>query len=362
MDDDMPSVSDNSEINDMRLPKEFRGVTFSEYKKLLVRNELVRAMLSNKIEPACYWCAELICAGHFMDVWEAILFFVGKYIHIGNPKIVVYLEKRYDVFRSILNQGEMLNELQLRNHPIIRKLFAEIISVLVISSKKNSFEAIKINRQEEYDITQMTERLLAPSVKYASDSFMKEDPNELYIALNEFAYNISSDRLNMRNACYWVEWILDFDLICRKNKQQCCCEPREFVKVESKYRTDCIWILWDILFSYCEKKNSTYISQLLQSLFQLFCIKYTTASCKRRRFLLYFAISLLTDHVPNNVELVTNKTIVSNVTNNINRVYKQLRANEHVPSTDYLFANLEKETQFENTMRKLQLVQSMDTS
>ena len=120
----MPSVSDNSEINDMRLPKEFRGVTFSEYKKLLVRNELVRAMLSNKIEPACYWCAELICAGHFMDVWEAILFFVGKYIHIGNPKIVVYLEKRYDVFRSILNQGEMLNELQLRNHPIIRKLFA----------------------------------------------------------------------------------------------------------------------------------------------------------------------------------------------------------------------------------------------
>ena len=97
---------------------------------------------------------------------------------------------------------------------------------------------------------------------------MKEDPNELYVALNEFAYNISSDRLNMRNACYWVEWILDFDLICRK-KQQCFCEPRDFVKVESKYRTDCIWILWDILFFYCEKKNSTHISQITSIYFSI---------------------------------------------------------------------------------------------
>ena len=180
---DRVNVSDNSEINDMRLAKEFRGITFSEYKKILVRNELIRSMLNNKIEPACYWTAELICAGHFMDVWEAILFFVGKYIHIGNPKIVIYLEERYEIFRNILNQDEFFNELQLRNNPIIRKLFAEIISVLVISSKKNSFEAIKINRKEEYDITQMTERLLAPSVKYASETFMKEDPNELYVVI-----------------------------------------------------------------------------------------------------------------------------------------------------------------------------------
>jgi len=101
-----------------------------------------------------------------MEVWEIILHYVGKHIHLGNPKMVIYLEKRFEIFRNIITQGQYLNELQLRNHPTIRKLFAEIISALTLSNKKHSFEPIKINREEEFDMTQMTDRLKAPTVKY----------------------------------------------------------------------------------------------------------------------------------------------------------------------------------------------------
>ena len=89
IDDTLPRVEDGSNINDSRLPTEFNGITFSKYKKLKVRNNLIENMINNKIEPACYWCCELICAGHFMDVWEIILHYVGKHIHIGNPKIII---------------------------------------------------------------------------------------------------------------------------------------------------------------------------------------------------------------------------------------------------------------------------------
>jgi hypothetical protein len=109
-------------------------------------------------------------------------------------------------------------------------------------NKKHSFEPIRINRIEEFDMTQMTERLKAPSTKYAESVLLKDDPKELLIAVNEFAYNISKDRINMTTACYWIEWMIDFDTICKKRKEPVYAERRK-VSVENKYQCDIIWIL-----------------------------------------------------------------------------------------------------------------------
>ena len=81
-------------------------------------NSKASAFPNLKKRPACYWAAELVCAGHYMDLWEAILYYVGKHIHLGNPKIVIYLEMRYQVFRNIMKQGHYTSELQLRNNQL----------------------------------------------------------------------------------------------------------------------------------------------------------------------------------------------------------------------------------------------------
>ena len=356
-------INDNSDINDIRTQPQFKGVSFSKYKRSDVRNQLIENIKNGKLEQSCYWCAELVCAGHYMEVWETILHYVGKHIHLGNPKIVVYLEKRYEIFRNIMGQGQVLNELQLRNHPTIRKLFAEIVSTLALSNKKHSFEPIKINREEEFDMTQMTDRLKAPSVKYVEPIFKKEDPKELFIAINEFAYNISADKHSMIGASYWIEWAVDFDAICKKRKTPVFCEARNSVPVEKKFKRDIIWILWDTLFHYSEQIKNQFIDTLMNSLFTLFCIKYTTASCRKRRYLLYFAVALLTEPVPTNIEIVTqaNKPLIQNITEKINAVYKQIKKQEESPNTDYLFANLERENTFEKSMSKMNLLNSMDT-
>lgn len=351
---------DNTEINDVRTSPEFKGISFSKFKKTDVRKQLSENMLKGKIEPACYWSAELICAGHYIDVWETILHYIGKHIHLGNPKIVLYLQMRYDIFKNIMTQGHYIDELQLRNNIQLRKLFAEIISTVTLSNKKNSFEPIKINREEEFDMTQMTERLKAPSVKYIEPIFKKEDPKELFIAVNEFAYNICNERKNMLSACYWIEWVVEFDAICKKRKEFCYCERRQFINVEKKYSRDIIWILWDALLYYNSLLNNTYINKLMDALLTLFSIKYTTASCKKRRYLLYFAVAILTENVPTGIELTTNKGVIQNVVEKINQVYKQIKKNEESPNTEYLFANLEKQNNFEKSIKKMELLNNMD--
>ena len=76
------SVSHNCLINDIREGTKFRGYSFSNFKKTDVKKQFLETMLKGKIEPACYWCAELVCAGHYGDIWEVIFNFIGKYIHI----------------------------------------------------------------------------------------------------------------------------------------------------------------------------------------------------------------------------------------------------------------------------------------
>ena len=133
----------DTEINDKRNPSEFKGVSFSKFQKTKVKQELINCIASSKIESACYWTAELICAGHFSDLWEIIITYVSRYIHLGNPKLPLYISLRMDNFKTMLSNGFVGNELRLRNNQKIRQLFSEIVTILCLSKKKTQFHPYK---------------------------------------------------------------------------------------------------------------------------------------------------------------------------------------------------------------------------
>ena len=360
MDIDDTTIPTNCLINDIRANSSFKGTTFSKYKKTEVRKQLIENMKNGKLEPAVYWCAELVCSGHYMEIWEILLHYAGKHIHLGNPKVIIYLQMRFDIFKNIISKGQFITELDLRNNLTIRKLFAEIISVLTLSNRKHSFEPIKINREEEFDMTQMTERFKATSAHYADGLLRPKDPKELFVAVNEFSFHISNDSKSTIDACYWIEWIIDFDAICKKRKQDCFCEKRTYIPVENKYQKDIIWILWDVIKHHIGELDNIFITRLYEALLQIFCIKYTTASCKKRRFLLYFAVALLTEPVPNNIELMPNKAMVQNIVDKVGVIYRDIKKCEESPGTDYLFSGLNDNKEiFEKSMKKMDIMNSI---
>lgn len=347
-----------TEINDIRSPIDFKNTTFSKYKKTEVKEALIQALLKSKIENACNWAAELICAGHFMDLWEVILYYTGKHIHLANPKMATYLDLRYQAFRTIMSNSNHMFDLYLRNNRNMRQLFAEIITILAISNQKPAIETIKIDREEEFDMTQMPERLKAPSIHYAESVFQKEDPKELYIAINEFAFHLETR--NTLKACYWIEWVIEFDLICKKKRQRCVCQRRPY-EVDSKCQKDIIWLVWDVILERAKAASAEVIQKVVRSVLNLFCVKYTNACCKRRKYLFYLAVALLTEMVDTSIDIIKDRGIVQNSISKIDEVYKTIKKTEQSPKMDYLYNGLsDKQKNFEKSLRRMEMLEQMD--
>lgn len=346
-----------NDINDKRLQKEFSGITFSQFKKSDVKRQLINAILYNKLEEACYWSAEYICSGHFIDLWEIILLLIGKHIHIGNPKISIYLNLRLDFFRDMLNNGYIDNEIKMRNNQKIRDMFAEIMCVLCLSRKKNSFDVPKIPL-EEYNILRISYKLEADSLEYGKQNVHNDDPKELFIAINELAYNLDSTVKNMTKSIYWVEWILGFESLSKKENKILFHGKRREYNVAKQYQKDIVWIVWDLILKTAKEKSKG-MYKIISSINSLFCLKYSTGSKRKRKYLIFYSIALLTEYVDNSVKIINNPELVEQIKKKINVIYKQIKINEIKPKTDYLFNNSYNSGNLEKTIERLEKMNSL---
>ena len=338
------------EINDKRFIKDFKKCTFSNYKKTDVKTSLKNSIYNNKIEEACYWTAELVCSALYIDLWEVILFIMSKHIHLGNPKLPIYLSNRYSVFKNIIRNGFMQDELPMRNNKSVRSLFTEIVCILCISPKKPCFEFIK-HKSFTFDIHDMSERLNAPNIQYASTFFKKHDPKELFIAMNELCYQFTIKK-DIVNTAFWIDWIIEFDFICQKKKKKLEGERRPHVPVQDKDQRDVIWIIWDMILYYAI--NNKLIYKIITELLTLFCIRYTKSIKRKRKYMIYHAIYLLIEPVNNTINICNNTDLIKKLCDKTGIIYSEIKKNEIKPNTDYLFMNQSSKSNIEKTLDRIQ--------
>jgi hypothetical protein len=156
---------------------------------------------------------------------------------------------------------------------------------------------------------------------------------------------------------------MDFESVCKSKKdKQCKCERRSHIPVESKSQMDLIWIVWDLFIKVSAKKPPI-IQKIIKSLLSLFTLKYTSGCYKKRKFLLYFAVSILCENINIDEEILrdSQKSVMTSIVKNIDLIYKQIKKNEETPGTEYLFKNT-KTAELEKTIEKLEKMSTFGES
>jgi hypothetical protein len=124
--------------------------------------------------------------------------------------------------------------------------------------------------------------------------------------------------------------------------------------VESKHQLEIIWIIWDIFLHLSEQKP-VLVQKIISASLSLFTLKYSLGCQKKRKYILYFVVSVLCENINYEEEIIreSQKQVLSNVTAKINSIYAQIKKNEVSPGTEYLFKNA-KAIELEKTIEKLE--------
>ena len=139
-------------------------------------------------------------------------------------------------------------------------------------------------------------------------------------------------------------------------------ERRNSMPVEPKFQMDPIWIAWEIILTQSQQTPDPLIYKIMQGLLKLYCLRYTDGVKKKRRYLIYFAICLLTEPFTLAQEMVTNKETIELVVKKIDTVYKQVKKNEISPKVDYLMGSAGSvKSDLDKTIEKMDKLNSMNT-
>lgn len=315
-------------VKDDRQINEFAGVTFSLYKRSQVKKSLLESISKGAIEEANYWAAEFICCGCFIELWEIIMEFLGRNINTASPKLPVIIEKCFQNFKEIAMNDYLTDQLEMRNSQRVRKIMAEIISILCTSRKKSKIEYVKIDKDNDFDVLKLSSRLKASSAEYGQKILKTEDPTEVHVAVNELCYHLSNDTRNALMAQYWVEWLLEFDKLCRKKKERCQCIRRDFAPQEDDSGLDIIFLVWDAILTEAKSRSQKVILTIILSILNLFKMRFTIGVKKRRRHLIYMAINLLCEPLDLKVDPLQCKSSLKTILQNLDIIYSQVKQGE----------------------------------
>ena len=326
-------------INDNRSFNAFKKKSFSGFKKNDILNAVLKAIESKKVENACHWTTECILSGYAHILWEKLIIFSCKIIHINNPKLPSYLNGKNKIFMnqlSRINSKSKDSYIILRNSQMIRNLFFDVVSTLSISSKTKRFDKYpKLNDTEDFNFINIQKRLCAQMNILPGHIIHFNDPDELRIIMNEIFTLLKNKAFGYDKCRYWILWLLRYEAIHKKKKTPWNIDERNIEDIPKKYRSNIVWVLWELIFEEVKLRNNPQINKQIESLYELFKYNYTTGKRLSRITIILNAIGYLTHTITFKLPVRGDYQLFIQVQCNVNKMFASKKKNE-VKNTHYL--------------------------
>lgn len=335
-------------IQDKRIPEDFKSKTFGGYKKTDVYNALYKSIENNRIENACHWVTELIVSGYVVDLWEKLIIYACKIIHINNPQLPHFLYRNDIKMYSHITKYLKKDYIHLRNNLSVRNTLFDVVSTLTTSSKTKRFDKNKrFNDEENFNYKNIKNRLIAPH-NFLPDNFIQfNEPEELGVILNEFVFNLKNDKSGYERCVFWIQWLFKWDKLHAKKLGKCDIQPRN-VEVDNKYKTNIVWLIWCAIFHEYKDREVT-IKRQINSLYKLYCHNFTNQKRNTRLPIIHNTIALLTHTIDASTPVRNNIEVFIQSQCNLNMMFKAKKINEkHHESA---LAKMKKEKQTSNIHR-----------
>jgi len=301
------------EIEDSRTVADFQKKTFCGHPRAHVVRVLLQNISLGHADYACYWTLELLASGLVHTLWMAFFQAAALHINRAQPQVFMYLSDTYEKYAPIEQSYSISNMTSIRNHPDVRRILCEVASTLSLCRKNKLPSLPTIKPEHDFDPITVQEQLKAPSAIFGKLVLKPTDPLTVAIPINEICYCLRPDVRDVGRTLYWMSWIFAW---CREHKKQTK-EPLLFGNrsdefVSSKDGQHPVWLFWDCV----KKQTQPYTRTYIDTLYRMYCLRWSPSDAKSRQPLLISAILLVCEGTTFDTTPVTGSTIqVANILN-----------------------------------------------
>lgn len=311
---------------------DYKKQTFSGYKKTQVMTKLKQCILKQEIDRACIWGAELDISGHTYQLWEDLIIYALTEINIINPRLPLYLLKKFQEFLRIYKNFEDFS-IHIRNNQESRNKLCDLIVTIALSPKKKFPKYSKITIG---DLTNdsMRRKMIANHLQLVDQFTSVHDPLKVRIAVNEIIAYLKLPHKGtsvVENCFYWIDFIQFYEKTLSKKKQKLLCRKRNHIKETNKFDNDYVWLLWEVILYYGKINKNKTMHTIILSLYKLYLLNFTKGKRNKRLVMIKFAILLILDCVPKvnyNTPIFYKNDLRFKANLNINQVYLNLNYNK----------------------------------
>ena len=315
----------------------FKEKTFSEFKKREVYSELMKSIEKGKIENTCFWITECIASGYTLNLFEKLIIFSCKIIHINNSRLPSFLWNKYSSFYNsishINNNKQKKKLIHLRNTQSIRNGLIDVGVTLALSPKDKRFDKYpKLKEDDDFSFSTIKNKLNATMQILPSHIIRFTDPEELRIIMNEFFFNLKNKLGGYEKCVYWILWLIQWEKINKKKKIAFEIEERPIKGLKPQLCKDLIWLVWSVIFEEANIRGNE-IKEQIQYLFLLFKINFSSGKRNSRLPLVYLAVGYLTLPVQFNTPIRKSNDIFIKTQSNVNKLFadkKKFEVKEYI--------------------------------